>query len=29
MKHVKILVFFAFVMLLVAACSTAEYCNCG
>ena len=29
MKRVGIMVIFALAMLLMAACSTAEYCNCG
>ena len=29
MKCVKIMCFLALAMLLMAACSTAEYCNCG
>ncbi len=29
MKRVGKIVLFALVMLLMAACSTAEYCNCG
>ncbi len=29
MERIGIMVIFALVMLLMAACSTAEYCNCG
>ena len=29
MKRVKLFVILALAMLLFAACSTAEYCNCG
>ena len=29
MKCVKIIFFLALAMLLLAACGTAEYCNCG